>query len=71
MALPCGRKSYGGVEKSEPSQEAWQCARLLRAIPSCRFVIMAAYHIMSPALSIEEANLMNYLQNLHLMQDQQ
>ena len=42
-------------------QEAWQCAKLLRAIPSCRLVIMAAYHFGS--LSTEEASLMKYLQS--------
>ena len=42
---------------------AWQSAKLLRAIPNCRLVLMTAYHIMSPALSMEEANLMTYLQS--------
>ena len=43
--------------------EAWQSANLLRAIPNCRLVLMTAYHIMSPALSTEEANLMSYPQS--------
>ena len=50
--------------------ETWQCANLLRAIPNCRLVLMVAYHIASPALSTEEASLMNYLQSRE-MRDQQ
>ena len=42
--------------------EAWRSARLLRAIPNFRFVLMAAYHLVSPALSTEEAGLMTSLQ---------
>ena len=42
--------------------EAWRSARLLRAVPSCRLVLMLAYHMLSPALSIEEAGLMTYLE---------
>ena len=42
--------------------EAWRSARLLRAVPNCRHVLMLAYHVLSPALSIEEAGLMTYLQ---------
>ena len=42
--------------------EAWRSARLLRAVPNCRLVFMLAYHMLSPALSIEEAGLMTYLQ---------
>ena len=38
-------------------------ARLLRAVPNCRLVLMLAYHILSPALSVEEAGLMTYLQS--------
>ena len=33
--------------------EAWQSAKLLRAILNGRLVLMTAYHIMSPALSAE------------------
>ena len=44
--------------------EAWQCAKLLRAIPNCRLVVMVAYHIVNPSLSTEEASLMSYLQSL-------
>ena len=29
--------------------EAWRSAKLLRAIPNCRLVLMAAHHLMSPA----------------------
>ena len=38
-------------------QEVWRSARLLRAVPNCRLALM-----LSPALSIEEAGLMTYLQ---------
>ena len=31
--------------------EAWKSARLLRAVPNCRLVLMLAYHMLSPALS--------------------
>ena len=43
--------------------EAWKSARLLRAVPNCRLVLMLAYHMLSPALSVEEAGLMAYLQS--------
>ena len=42
--------------------EAWKSARLLRAVPNCRLVLMMAYHMLSPALSVEENGLMAYLQ---------
>ena len=42
-------------------QEAWRSARLLRAVHKCRLVLMLAYHLLSAALSIEEAGLMTYL----------
>ena len=42
--------------------EAWRSARLLRVVPTCRLVLMFAYHLLSPAFSIEEAGLMTYLQ---------
>ena len=42
--------------------EAWRSARLLRAVPNCRLVLMMAYHMLSPALSVEENGLMTYLQ---------
>ena len=42
--------------------DAWKSARLLRAVPSCRLVLMLAYHMLSPALSVEENGLMAYLQ---------
>ena len=42
--------------------EAWKSARLLRAAPNCRLVLMLAYHMLSPALSVEETGLMAYLQ---------
>ena len=42
--------------------EAWRSARLLRAIPNFRLVSMLADHMLSPALSIEEAGLIAYLQ---------
>ena len=42
--------------------EAWKSARILRAIPNCRFVLMMSYHFLSPALSVEENGLMAYLQ---------
>ena len=42
--------------------EAWKSARILRAIPNCRLVLMLSYHLLSPALSVEENGLMAYLQ---------
>ena len=42
--------------------EAWKSARLSRAVPKCRLVLMLAYHMLSPALSVEETGLMAYLQ---------
>ena len=42
--------------------EAWKSARLLRAVPNCRLVLMLAYHMLSPALSVEDTGLMTYLQ---------
>ena len=42
--------------------EAWKSARILRAIPNCRLVLMLSYHFLSPALSVEENGLMAYLQ---------
>ena len=41
--------------------EAWKSARLLRAVPNCCLVLMLAYHMLSPALSVEETGLMAYL----------
>ena len=43
-------------------QEAWKSARLLRAVSNCRLVLMLSYHMLSPALSVEENGLMAYLQ---------
>ena len=37
--------------------EAWKSARLLREVPNCRLVLMLAYHMLSPALSVEETGL--------------
>ena len=42
--------------------EAWKSARLLRAVPNCHLVLMLSYHMLSPALSVEETGLMAYLQ---------
>ena len=42
--------------------EAWKSARLLRAVPNCRLVLMLSCHMLSPALSVEETGLMSYLQ---------
>ena len=42
--------------------EAWKSARLLRAVPNFHLVLMLAYHMLSPALSVEENGLMAYLQ---------
>ena len=42
--------------------EAWKSTRLLRAVPSCRPVLMLSYHMLSPTLSVEEKGLMTYLQ---------
>ena len=42
--------------------EAWWSARLLRAVPNCRLVLVLAYHLLKPALSIKEAGLMTKLQ---------
>ena len=46
--------------------DAWKSARLLRAVPNCRLVLMLAYHMLSPALSVEETGLMAYLQILEV-----
>ena len=43
--------------------EARKSARLLRAVPNCRLVLMLSYHMLSPALSVEETGLMAYLQS--------
>ena len=42
--------------------EGWKSASFLRAVPNCRLVLMLAYHMLSPALRVEEAGLMTYLQ---------
>ena len=42
--------------------EAWKSARILIALPNCRLVLMMSYHLMSPALSVEDNGLMAYLQ---------
>ena len=42
--------------------ETWQSAKLLRAIPTFRTVIMATCDYVSPALGTEESSLMDYLQ---------
>ena len=42
--------------------EAWKSARILRAVPNCRLILMMSYHSLSPALSVEEKGLMAYLQ---------
>ena len=42
--------------------EAWKSTRLLRAVPSCRLALTLSYHMLSPALSVEETGLMTYLQ---------
>ena len=42
--------------------EAWKSARILRAVPNCRLVLMMSHHLLSPALSVEENGLMAYLQ---------
>ena len=61
--MPCGRCSYGCVEEHEPPPRGlWHSAKLLRTIPDSRLALMPAYHLMSPALSTEEASLMSYLQ---------
>ena len=43
--------------------EAWKSARILRAIPNCRLVLMMSDHFLSPALSVEENGPMAYLQS--------
>ena len=53
--------SRGCADVSLPP-EAWRSVRLLRAVPNCRLLLILAYHLVSPALSIEEAGLMTYLQ---------
>ena len=40
--------------------EAWKSGS--RAVPNCRLVLMLSYHMLSPALSVEETGLMTYLQ---------
>ena len=42
--------------------EAWKSARILRAVPNSRLILMMSYHLLSPALSVEENGLMAYLQ---------
>ena len=42
-------------------KEVWKSARLL--MPNCQLVLMLAYQMLSPALSVEEAGLMTYLQS--------
>ena len=42
--------------------EAWKGARILRAVPNCRLILMMSYHWLSPALSVGENGLMAYLQ---------
>ena len=44
--------------------EGWKSARLLRAVPNCRLVLMLAYHMLSPALSVEENGLMAFSNHL-------
>ena len=38
--------------------EAWKSARILRAVPNCRLILLMSYHLLSPALSVEENGLM-------------
>ena len=52
----------GGLTNLNLRPEAWKNARLLSAVPNCRLVLMLAYHMLSPALSVKEAGLMTYLQ---------
>ena len=50
--------------------EAWKSARLLKAVPNCRLVLMLSYHMLSPALSVEETgSWLTYKR--HHMQDPQ
>ena len=58
------RALLGGIKRALEilPTEAWKSARLLRAVPHCRLVLMLAYHMLSPGLSVEESGLMTYLQ---------
>ena len=44
-------------------QETWRSARLLRAVPTCRLVLMLAYHLLSLALSMSVTQATIGLQN--------
>ena len=55
MALSRGRESQ------TDEYCLWQSAKLPSAIPSVRFVIMAAYYYVSPSLDTDESSLMDYL----------
>ena len=50
--------------------EAWKSARLLRAVPNCRLALMLAYHMLSPALCVEEAGLMTFFNHLQMQAHQ-
>ena len=52
------------VHPDHGREVAYTCrrCRLLRAAPNCRLVLMLSYHMLSPALSVEETGLMAYLQ---------
>ena len=62
VALTCRRGSHGSTYLSKSPSEAWKSARILRAVPNCRLILMMSYHLLSPALSVEENGLMAYLQ---------
>ena len=62
LKISCGRCSYGGIEKHELATKGMAECETLRAVPNCKLVLMVAYHLLSPTLSIEQAGLMAYLQ---------
>ena len=48
----CGRAHAEGcvddiARQPQLAPEAWKSARLLRAVPNCRLVLMLAYHLLS------------------------
>ena len=53
---------FGQNSSARPSCGIYQ-ARLLRAVQNCRLVLMLPHNMLSPALSVEEAGLMTYLQS--------
>ena len=62
VAFTCRRDTHGRSYHIESTSRSLESARILRAVPNCRLVLMMSYHLLSPALSVEENGLMAYLQ---------